>query len=153
MSLLKFLIYWEEDSAICRQVEILSNQTFFDLHVCIKTAFQLPETMEASLYVSNNHWLLEKEISSIVEKNLRDAPALSMKRTPIGALINDPHQRFVYVSNHLKKWTFHLEIITLFSMPEETDMYPRCVMSEGLSPSQIGVQALEKDSVLEIEER
>jgi hypothetical protein len=153
MSLLKFVVYWEEDSAICRHIEILSSHTYYDFHTILKTSFQLPEVMEASLFVSNNIWGKEKEISSIIEKNLRDAPALSMKRTPLGALINDPHQRFVYLCDHAKQWLFHLEITTLLPLPENTAMYPRCVFSEGLSPAQIGTVALERDAVVEIEER
>jgi hypothetical protein len=134
MSLLKISAHWEEDSAICRHIEILSSHTYFDLHTCLKTAFQLPEKMEASIFVSNNQWQKEKEISSLVEKNLREAPALSMKRTPLAALINDPHQRFVYAVDHVKKWAFHLEIITLKTLPEDINPFPRCIFSEGLSP-------------------
>lgn len=153
MSLLKFTIHWEEDTSICRHIEILSSQTYYELHTCLKTHFQLPEAMEASIFVSNNKWLKEKEVSSIVEKNLRDAPALSMKRTPLGALINDPHQRFIYECDHLKKWVFYLEIATLFPLPEDTSKYPRCTFTEGLSPSQFGTAMIEKENVVDVVEK
>ena len=49
MSLLKFNISWNEDNAIFRDVEVLTNQSFYDLHTCIKKNFQLPETQAVHL--------------------------------------------------------------------------------------------------------
>lgn len=153
MSLIKFKVSWEEDDATYRNIEIVSNQTYYDLHTCIKFAFQLPETMEASFYLSNDKWTKEKEISSTVEKNLRDAPALSMKRTPLGALITEVDQKYIYECVHPKKWVFHLELTALRPMPDLMKNYPVCVKSEGISPSQFGVTGREKDAVVEIEEK
>lgn len=146
-------VTWEDDDSTYRIIEILSAQTFYEFHTGIKQSLQLPEAMEASFFISNDHWTREKEISSIVEKNLRDAPALSMRRTPIGALINDPHQKFIYVCDHPKAWVFRIEIMLLSPAPEMVNNYPTCVKSEGISPSQFGVGIKEKDSVVEIEER
>jgi hypothetical protein len=150
MSLLKFKVCWEEDDATYRSIEILSAQTFMELHTCIKTAFQLPADMEASIFVSNDRWTKEKEISSVVEKNLRDAPALSMKKTPIAALINDPHQKFVYECVHPKAWVFLIDLTTLSPIPTLQKDYPICVISEGISPSQFGSAKPEKDAVVDI---
>ncbi len=150
MSLLKFKVCWEEDDATYRSIEILSSQTFFELHTCIKTSFQLPQDMEASIFVSNDRWTKEKEISSVVEKNLRDAAALSMKKTPIAALINDPHQKFVYTCVHVKGWVFLIELTTLSPIPTLQKDYPICVITEGISPSQFGISKIEKDAVVDI---
>lgn len=150
MSLLRIKVSWEEDNATYRTLEILTTQTFYELHQGIKTAFQLPAEMESFIYVSNNRWLKEKALSSIVEKNLRDAPALSMRKTPIGALINDPHQKFLFESVHAKGWVFQIEVITLNPVPTLQRDYPICVISEGISPSQFGITKKEKDAVVEI---
>jgi hypothetical protein len=150
MSLLKIKACWEEDDTTYRTIEMLSTQTFFELHTCIKKSFELPADMEASIFISNDRWTKEKEISSVVEKNLRDAPALSMKKTPIAALINDPHQKFLYESVHLKKWTFLIEIIMLSPIPTLQKDYPICIDSEGISPSQFGVLKQEKDAVMDV---
>lgn len=150
MSLLRIKVCWEEDDATYRTIEILSTQTFYELHQCIKTAYQLPADMESMIYVSNDKWTKEKAISSTIEKNLRDAPALSQKKTPIGALINDPHQKFLYESVHAKAWIFQIEVITLLPLPTLQREYPICVISEGISPSQFGIAKTEKDSVMDI---
>lgn len=149
MSLIKFNISWEEDNATFRDIEVLTAQSFYDLHVCIKQAFQFPENMEASFFMTDDRWQKEREISSVVEKNLRDAPALSMKKTPIGALMQDPHQKFVYVCNHPKAWVLLLEVISLLEDGKPTIVYPRITKNEGLSPSQIGLHHKEKDVVVE----
>jgi hypothetical protein len=150
MSLLRLKIYWEEDDTTFRMVEMLSTQTFYELHECIKKSFELPADMHASLYVSNSRWSRGREVSSKVEKNLRDAPSLSMKKTPIAALVADPHQHFIYKCEHIKGWIFLIELVTMSPEPNVQHSYPICVQSEGISPSQFGVKANEKDSVLEI---
>ena len=153
MSLLKFKVTWSEDDNTCRDIEILSSHTYYDLHLIIKKELMMPADMEASIYVSNDQWKKEREISSTIEKNLRDALALSMKKTPIGALIVDPHQKYVYVCVHPKEWIFYLELVTLLPEPAQTEQFPRCTKSEGISPSQLGLVPTIKDSVVEIEER
>jgi hypothetical protein len=153
MSLLKFKVSWNEDESTFRDIEILSAQSYYDLHEIIRKELQLPADMQASFYVSNDQWKKGKQISSTVEKNLRDAVALSMAKTPIGALIAEPHQKFLYECDHPKAWIFYVDLITLLPDPSITDLYPRCVKTEGISPSQIGVIPTQKDSVMEIEER
>jgi len=153
MSLIKFRVSWSEDDSTFRDMEILSGQTYYDLHLIIKKELLMPADMEASFYVSNDLWRKGRQISSIVEKNLRDAVALSMKRTAIGALIVDPHQKFVYECDHVKGWIFYIDMITLLPEPIQTDVFPRCIKSEGISPTQLGIVPTEKDSVMEIEER
>lgn len=150
MSLLRFKVSWEEDDSTYRTIEILSAQTFFELHTCVKTSLLMPADMEASIYVSNNRWTREKEISSTVEKNLRDAPALSMKKTPIAALINDPNQKFIYECKHPKGWIFLIELTALSPVPNLQKNYPVCIFNEGISPTQFGIAKPEKDAVVDI---
>ncbi len=153
MSLIKFRTSWRDDDTIYRDIEILSGSTYFELHTTIKQAWQFPADMEASMYVSNNQWKKERQIDSTVEKNLRDAAALSMKKTPIGALVVDPHQKFLYECVHPKAWVLLIELLTLDEEPMRIDLYPRCSRTEGISPTQLGVVPTQKDSVMEIEER
>ena len=153
MSLFKFRIWWSEDDTTFRDIEILSASTYFDFHEIIKKEFQLPADMQACIYLSDDLHKRGRALSSAVEKNLRDAPALSMKRTPLGALISDPHQKFIYTCEHPKGWIFFAELISLLPEPAHPEIYPRCTKTEGLSPSQVGVIPSKKDSVMELEER
>jgi hypothetical protein len=153
MSIFKFVVSWQEDDSVQRDIEILSSQTYYELHTAIKTYFLLPEAMEASIFVSDDEWKAGKEISSIVEKNLRDAPSLSMKRTPLGALINEPHQKHLYVCDHVKSWIFQLELIKILPEKNLAALYPVQTRSEGISPTQLGVKLKEKDAIMDIVEK
>jgi hypothetical protein len=153
MSIIKFRVSWNQDDSTFRDIEILSGQTFDDLHQCIKRELLMPADMESIIYVSDENWNKGRQISSRVEKNLRDAIALSMKKTPIGALIVDPHQKFIYECEHPKAWLFYIDLITLMEETAVTHVYPRCIKGEGVSPSQFGILPIKKDSVVEIEER
>jgi hypothetical protein len=139
MSLLRLKAYWEDDDATFRVLEILSDQTYYALHEGLKTAFQLPADMEASIFICDSRGLKTREVNSTVEKNLRDAPALSMKKTPIAALINDPHQLFRYECDHPKRWVFMIELVMMLPDPVLQKQYPFVVVSEGMSPSQFGI--------------
>ena len=153
MSLIKFRVSWSEDDSTYRDIEILSGQSYDEFHQIIKKEWLMPSDMQASFYVSNDVWKKGQQISSIVEKNLRDAVALSTKRTPIAALIVDPHQKFLYECDHVKEWILHIDMITLLPEPAQVDLFPRCIKAEGISPTQLGIIPIVKDSVMEIEER
>ncbi len=153
MSLIKFKVSWEEDDATFRNIEIVSSQSFYDFHNCIKFSLQFPEKMEAFFYMIDGRKKVEKTLSSVVEKNLRDAPALSMKKTPVGALITDPEQKFIYECVHPKAWTFLVEIISISPFNSSLINYPKCIKSEGISPVNFGITSSEKDSVVEIVEK
>ncbi|MEZ5045786.1 MAG: hypothetical protein R2831_02230 [Chitinophagaceae bacterium] len=154
MSLITFKISWEEDDTIFRIIEALSGQSYYELHEGIKKHFQLPTDMHAILYVLNSRGIKERKLDSTVEKNKKDAESLSMKKTPIGALLQDPHQQFEYVCEHIKKWTFTIDTIALSEEQQLAIEYPLCVKSEGISPSLLGaVPDANKDAVMEIEEK
>ena len=153
MPLLKFNLRWDDDINVERDIEILHSQTFHDLHEIIKKSFVFPPKMEAILYASDDTWRRGQAVSSLVEKNLRGAEALSMKKTPIGALLTVQNQKFVYKGEHKKKWGLNIELVSMTSDPMETSIYPRCIREEGVSPATFGTQGKEKDAIAEIEEK
>ncbi len=153
MPLIKFKVSWEEDDATYRNIEIVSSQSFYEFHTCIKFSLQLPEKMEGLFYMIDERRNRGTTLSSTVEKNLRNAPELSMVKTPVGALITDPDQKFVYECVHPKGWTFLVEIISISPFNSDLINYPKCIKSEGISPVNFGISPNEKDSVMEIVEK
>lgn len=153
MPLLKFNLRWDDDINVERDIEILHSQTFHDFHEIIKKSFVFPPAMEAILYASDDTWRKGKAVSSMVEKNLRGAEALSMKKTPIGALLAEQNQKFVYKCEHKKMWGLHIELIRMLPDPIDVAGLPRCIREEGVSPATFGTQGKEKDAVAEIEEK
>lgn len=153
MAVLRFRIYWEDDDQTYRDIEILGNQTFFDLHKAIYLAFEFDGKHTASFYESNDKWAYGRELNSEVMANKKDAPALSMVKTPVSALITVPDQKFVYVYDPAKKWTFLVELIGVSKEETAKRTYPFLLRKEGIAPAQYGIKGVNPDKIMEIEEK
>src|SRR4051812_46533086 len=96
MSLFRFRAYWEEDDLIYRDIEVLNTHTLTEFCETINKSFELDGKHPALFYESNDRWQRGRTFSSQVLVNKKDAPQLSMLKTPIGALVTTPSQKFVY---------------------------------------------------------
>jgi hypothetical protein len=153
MPVLRFRVYWEEDDQIYRDVEILSGQTFMDLHKVILQAYEFDGKHTASFYESNDKWQHGREINSEVLVNKKDAPALSMVKTPVSALVSKPDHKFVYEYDPAKKWVFLVELIGIVKDEEAKRSYPFVLRKEGVGPAQYGIKGIAADKLMEVEEK
>jgi Plasmid pRiA4b ORF-3-like protein len=153
MAILRFRVYWEEDDQTYRDIEIEGSQTFFDFHKCIIKAFEFDGKHSASFYVSSDKWDYGMEFNSEVLVNKKGAPALSMSRTPVSALIAVPDQKFMYVYNPDKKWVFQVELINVAKEANVKREYPFILRSEGIAPAQYGIKGVSVDKLMEVEEK
>lgn len=153
MPLLRFRVYWEDDDQIYRDIEIRSNQTFLEFHKAILAAYEFDGKHTASFYESNDRWQRNREINSEVLVNKKDAPALSMMRTPVSALVSKPDQKFVYQYDPAKQWTFLVELIGVIKDEDQKRTYPFISRKEGLGPAQYGINDIAKDKLMEMEEK
>ena len=110
---MKFRAYFEEDDSVYRDVAIRHTQSFFDLHEAILKAFEFDNKHAATFYRSNDNWQRGREISLQVYDKTYKAPPLIMKDTTIGSEIRDTNQKFIYVYDFAKHWTFLVELINL----------------------------------------
>jgi Plasmid pRiA4b ORF-3-like protein len=153
MALFKFRVAWTDDDSIQRDIEILSGQTFYTFHEAIVKAFALKPEWQASFAVLNEAGKRTREVHSAVEKNLRDAPALSCKRTQVGALVTYPNQEFMYAVENDKEWDFTIELITIDKdMYTDERLYPKVVRTEGINPLEMSSSGV-KAKASEVEER
>jgi hypothetical protein len=136
MPLLKFRVYWEEDDLIYRDIELVSSQNFLDLHLAILKAYDFDTKHSALFFESNDKWARFRVLSSEVLSNKKDAPALSMVKTPVSALVAVPDQKFIYEYDPEKKWTFLVELIGVSNEVDDMKIYPLCSRKEGMAPSQ-----------------
>ena len=153
MTVLRFRVYWEDDDQTYRDIELLGNQTFLDFHKGILAAFEFDGKHPASFYESNDKWAYGREINSEVLVNKKDAPALSMLKTPVSALIATPEQKFIYVYDPVKKWTFMAELIGVSKDETSRRVYPFVLRKEGIAPAQYGIKGVNPDKIMEIEEK
>jgi len=151
MPLLRFRVYWEEDDQIYRDIEVLTGQTLLQFHQAITKAFEFDGKHAACFFESNDRWERGRAFSSEVLSNKKDAPALSMIKTPVSALVTDPGQKFVYEYDPAKKWTFLIELIGVSKDDNPKKTYPLMIRKEGIGPAQYGVKGL-GEKMVEVEE-
>ncbi|MGN6194663.1 MAG: IS1096 element passenger TnpR family protein [Ginsengibacter sp.] len=153
MAILKFRVYWEDDDSIYRDVVIRHTQTFFDLHQIILKCFEFDNKHHATFYRSNANWQRGKEITLEKYDKVYKAEPLLMNETPVSTEIREPNQKFIYVYDFHKNWTFLIELINVNKEENPKITYPSCSRSEGIGPSQYGTKGLINEKLSEIEEK
>lgn len=153
MAILRFRIYFEEDDSVYRDVAIRHTQTFFDLHLALLKAFEFDNKHGATFYRSNDNWQRGREISlEVYNKQYKAAPLL-MKDTTIGSEIKDPNQKFIYVYDFVKNWSFLVALINVTKEENAKLTYPAMVRTEGIPPSQYGTKSLLGEKFADVEEK
>jgi Fe-S-cluster formation regulator IscX/YfhJ len=153
MAILKFRVYYEEDDSIYRDVAVRHTQTFLQLHQVILRAYEFDSKHQATFYRSNDNWQRGREISLDKYDKAYKVDPLLMDATPIGTEIRDPNQKFIYVYDFVKNWSFLVELINVSKEESGKLEYPAVVKSEGIPPSQYGTKGLVGDKLTEIEEK
>jgi hypothetical protein len=153
MAVLKFRIYLEEDDAVYRDITIKHTQSFQDLHFAILKSFEFDSKHQATFFRSNDIWQRGREIS--VEKYDKKYPVdpLIMSDTTIGSEIRDTNQKFVYIYDFTKNWTFLVELINVSKEENSKIIYPCTTRTEGIGPQQYGTKSLLGDKFADIEEK
>ncbi|WP_295120863.1 hypothetical protein [uncultured Chitinophaga sp.] len=153
MPVLKFRVYWEEDESVYRDIAIKPNQSFLSFHEAILKSYEFDAKHKATFYRSNDNWQRGREIILEKDDQPRKADPLLMVDTVIAAAVKDPNQKFIYVYDFAKNWTFMVELIGVSKDESIKIQYPACVRKEGLAPSQYGTKGLIGDKLVEMEEK
>lgn len=153
MAILRFRIYWEEDDSVYRDVAIRHSQNFFDLHAAILKSFEFDNKHKATFYRSNDNWQFGREISLEKYDKAYKADPLIMAETFIGSQITNPNQKFIYEYDFNKMWHFMVELINVDKEENKKLLYPCCVRTEGIAPSQYGTKGLVDSRLAEMEEK
>ena len=153
MAILKFRAYFEDDDSIYRDIAIRHTQTFQDLHGAILKSFEFDSKHNATFYRSNDNWQRGREISlEKYDKHYKAEPLL-MRDTTIGSEIRDPNQKFIYVYDFGKNWTFLIELINVSKEENPKITYPATIRTEGIPPSQYGTKSLLGERFADVEEK
>jgi hypothetical protein len=153
MAILKFRAYLEEDDSVYRDVVIRHTQSFYELHEVILKAFEFDSKHQATFYRSNDNWQRGREISLEKYDKSYKAPPLLMNETTIGSEIKDPNQKFIYVYDFSKNWTFQVELINVSKEENPKVTYPSMIRKEGIAPSQYGTKSLLGPRFADVEEK
>lgn len=138
MAIYRFRICLEEDDEVVRIFEVKSSQNLEDLHFALLKSVDFDNKHNASFYVSDDYWKKGKRYIFLPEPGMEELPLFGVTR--LSALINDPHQKLVYVYDHEVEWTFLIELIGITMAEDAKKTYPFLVRSEGKAPKQYKIQ-------------
>lgn len=153
MAILKFRIYFEEDESVYRDIAIRHTQSFRELHEAVLKSYEFDSKHKATFFRSNDHWQRGREISLEVYDKEYKAPPLLMEEVTIGSEIKDPNQKFVYLYDFNKNWSFLVELINVSKEENPRISYPSTVRTEGIAPSQYGTKGLLGEKFADVEEK
>lgn len=153
MAVLKFRVYLEEDDAVYRDIVIKHTQHFHDLHLAILKSYEFDSKHQATFYRSNDNWQRGREISLETYDKAYPVAPLMMSETSIGSEIRDTNQKFIYVYDFAKNWTFLVELINVSKEESSKLTYPSVSRVEGIGPQQYGTKSLLGDKFADIEEK
>lgn len=136
----RFKIWFEHMDEVIRWIDIKPSQTFLDFHEAIQDAIGFDKKELASFYVSDAKW---KRLFEIMREDMTDGnegdeealPVMLMSQASLRDYVNDPHQRFVYVTDYLANWTLLCELISIEESSKSMS-YPCVFRSEGKAPRQ-----------------
>jgi hypothetical protein len=143
MALYRFRVSFEDNEEVYREIEIKSVQNFEDFHHIILQSVGFDNQHDASFFISDDYWRKGDEIGlrpldeNEVERRKRyDLPVKKlMSKCKLASMIDDPHQKFVYVYDLKTGWTFLVELIKIL-LDDPKGTFPKCVKSAGEAPKQ-----------------
>jgi hypothetical protein len=150
MAVYRFRAVFEDNEDVIREIEIQGKQTYLQLHAAIQEAIGFDSSKEASFFMSDDYWRKGTEITTRNLSNSDDDddddyrrpqkknPVKAAKDTRIADMIDDPHQKLIYVFDPAAKWTLLIELIRIVQDEPKT-VYPRTVKSSGAAPKQYKV--------------
>lgn len=149
----RFRITFEDNDSFMRDVELASSQTFEDFHNSIINDLKLDNNKGASFFLCDHRFRKQQEISlseehkqTTNEDDISDEPAgedslkqnrkLVMKEHKLSELIDDPHQRLIYIFDVENNWTFYLELLKITPVNSSSD-YPKIIKQAGGIPPEL----------------
>jgi len=137
MALYRFRVTFEDYDEVSRDIDIKSTHTFADLHQAIHQAIGFDPNYSSSFYISNDQWTKGEEIAYKPNERKVSRGVALMENAKLSSFIDDPHQKFYYISNFERPFDFHVELMKIL---DETPgvTYPATVKTTGEAPKQFG---------------
>lgn len=134
---------FEEQEGFSRDIELLTDQTFKDFHEVISDNLSLDKSVECAFFMCDHRYRKKKQIfqnrppeNTEQENNEAAEKKLYMEDSILSDYIDDPHQKFLYVYDLAKEWTFFIELARIRPATNKQP-YPAIVGSVGKTPQEI----------------
>ncbi|EEI92662.1 hypothetical protein HMPREF0765_1754 [Sphingobacterium spiritivorum ATCC 33300] len=140
MAIYRFRVTFEDYEDVYREIDMLSKQSFLDLHDAIHKTTNYETEVSSSFYVSNDQWKKGTEIALLPSERKISTDVLLMENIRLSKFIDDPHQKFYYVYNFDRPYDFHVELIKILK-EEDGKEYPVVFKTVGVAPKPLGTFA------------
>jgi hypothetical protein len=159
MAVYRFRVTFEDNDEVYREIDIKSAQTFYDFHSTILSSIGFEDNCDASFFISDDMWRKGEEIALHLpaddshKKSSRKTamPKFQMSKCKMAALIDDPHQKFIYVHDPASPWVFMIELIKI--VPDDVKVnYPKCSKTIGVAPKKVKAPIIAPDVLDDLEE-
>ncbi len=136
MTVYKFKVSFEDYDDVVREIDILSDQSFMDLHHCILRSVKFVADAGASFFMSNDRWVKGHEIALDKPLKPNGEQVTRMQDALLRDYIIDPHQKIFYLFDFVAQWNFHVELVRILPSSDLSVQYPVCMKSTGVPPKQ-----------------
>jgi hypothetical protein len=132
----RFKVTFEDNEEVFREIDIKSTQNFEDFHNIIIQSIGFDNTHDASFFISDDYWRKGEEIRLKAVEGLRQ-----MSKCKMALLIDDPHQKFLYIYDPKSSWPFLVELLKI--VPDDVKVnYPKCMKTSGEMPKQYAANSI-----------
>lgn len=138
MAIYRFKVCFEEDDEIIRVIEVRSGQTLEDLHFAILKSIEFDTRHNALFYISDDYWKKHDKFIFLPEPGMEETTMFSSTR--LSSLINDPHQKLLYIYDLSEQWVLMVELVGITMNEDPKKTYPMVVRSESKPPKQYKTQ-------------
>lgn len=133
----KFRLISNEEKDFIRDIELLSDQTFYDFHRAITHNLHYDKSQIASFFISNENWEKLEEITLFdMSEGGIEGKIHVMDKTYLKDFIKEPRQRLLYVFDFFNERLFFIELIDIHEKKEK-HAYPLIVLEKGSPPRQL----------------
>lgn len=129
----KFRVVIDVEEMVFRDILILENQTFEELHNAIIKAYNFQGGVMASFYISNDEWDKGEEIALMNMDDGTGRGPKTMGNTKISSMTEKVGQKLVYVYDFMRMWCFYVELTEILETKSD-EQYPQTVLSYGDAP-------------------
>jgi hypothetical protein len=125
----RFKVWFEEEEDINRVIDIAPSSSFLEFHNVVIDSISFKKDIPSSFFTSDDNWRKGKEIS------LNDHTKALMESSKLKDFVNDPHQKFILITDFNEQWTLHIELQTIQNDVKGIS-YPFVFKSVGKAPKQ-----------------
>jgi hypothetical protein len=139
----QFLILSDEVANFRREIKISPEATFYDLHRAILDATKYKHDEMCSFFICDDDWSKKVEITLVDMDASSEVDTFLMENTALDELLEDEHQKLLYVFDYMMERSFFIELNTIIT-GQNIDK-PFCSLAIGVPPPQtISIDEMEK---------